>query len=125
MKNEQYMKNVPGYVSSVFQDFESYLRREVDLVDDDIKLVLDEYNSSFITYEISPVIYTFIDFFEALFSILQFEYAEPSTVIDIEYDDINMKTRLAVRRGIIAMRFYEKSFFCNVLGLNSGWDYKH
>ena len=40
-KNEQHMNFVAGYVSSVFQDFESYLRTEVDLVEDDIKLVLE------------------------------------------------------------------------------------
>ena len=48
MKNEQYKNLVASYVSSVFQDFESYLRTEVDLIEDDIKLILDEYNSSFI-----------------------------------------------------------------------------
>ena len=53
-KDDKYMNIVAGYVSSVFQEFESYLRTEVDLIEDDIKLVLDEYNSSFITYEISP-----------------------------------------------------------------------
>ena len=47
-----------GYSSLIFQDFGSFLRLEVDLVEDDDKLVLDEYNSSFITYEISPGIYT-------------------------------------------------------------------
>ena len=71
MKNEQFMIIVAGYVSSVFHDFESYLRTEVDLIEDDIKLVLDEYNSSFITYELQPGIYTFKDFSEALFNILQ------------------------------------------------------
>ena len=125
MKNEQYMKIVAGFVISVFQDFESYLRTEVDLVEDDIKLVLDEYNSSFITYEISPGIYTFKDNSEALFNILQSEYPDPSNVVDIEYDDITMKTKLFIRSGIIAKRFDEKSFFCNVLGFTSGWDYKH
>ena len=69
VKNEQYMNIVAGYVSSVFQDFESYLRTGVDLVEDDIKLVLDEYNSSFITYELQPGIYTFKDISEALFNI--------------------------------------------------------
>ena len=38
MKNEQYMNIVAGYVSSVFQDFESYLRTEVDLIENDIKI---------------------------------------------------------------------------------------
>ena len=59
MKDVAYMNIVAGYVRSVFQDFESYLRTEVDLVEDDIKLVLEEYNSNFITYELTPGIYTF------------------------------------------------------------------
>ena len=42
MKNEQKMNTVAGYVSSVFQVFESYLRTEVDLLENEIKLVLDE-----------------------------------------------------------------------------------
>ena len=37
---------------SIFQDFESYLRTEIDMVEDDIRLVFDEYNSDFITYEL-------------------------------------------------------------------------
>ena len=52
MKDVGYMKIVAGYVSSVFQDFESYLGTEVDLVEDDLKLVSDEYNSSFITNDL-------------------------------------------------------------------------
>ena len=92
MKDAGYMNIVAGYVSSVFQDFESYLRTEVDLVEDDIKLVFDEYNSNFITYELEPGIYTFEDISEALFNILQTEYPGPSNVIDIEYDDITVKT---------------------------------
>ena len=32
---------------------------------------------------------------------------------------------MVVRSGIIAIRFDEKSFFSNVLGLTPGWDYKH
>ena len=125
MKDDKYMNIVVGYVSSVSQDIKSYLRTEVDLIEDDIKLVLDEYNSSFITYEISPGIYTFKDIAEALFNILQIEYPGPSNGIDIEYDDITMKTKLVVRSGIIAIRFDEKSFFNTVLGFTTGWYYKH
>ena len=54
MNDEQYMNILAIYTSSVFQDFESFLRAQIDLVEDDIKLVLDEYNSSFITYELEP-----------------------------------------------------------------------
>ena len=125
MKDVGYMNFVADYVRSVFQDFESYMRTEVDLVEDDIELVLDEYNSNFITYEISPGIYTFKDISEALFNILQTEYPRPSNVIDIEYDDNTMKTKLVVRSGFIAIGFDEKSFFSTVLGFKSGWDYNH
>ena len=92
MKDDGYMNIVAGYVRSVFQDFESYLRTEDDLVEDDIKLVLDEYNSNFITYELEPGIYTFKDISEALFNILQTEYPGSSSVNIIEYDDITGKT---------------------------------
>ena len=110
MKDGQYMNIVAGYVSSVFENFESYLRTEVDLVQDDVKLILDEYNLSFITYELDPGIHTFKDISEALFNILQSEYPGPSNVIDIEFDDITRKTKLVVRDGIIAIKFDEKSF---------------
>ena len=114
MKDEQYMIILEIYTRSVFQDFESFLRSQIDSVENDIKLVLDEYNSNFITYELEPGIYTFKDVSEALFNML-----------DIEYDDITMKTKLVVRSGIIAIRFDEKSFFNTVLGFTAGWDYKH
>ena len=81
------------------------------MVEDDNKLALDEYNSSFITYELDPGFYTFKDISEAVFNIPQSEYPGHSNVIDIEFDDITMKTKLDVKSGIIAIRFDEKSFF--------------
>ena len=125
MNDEQYMNILAIYTSSVFQDFESFLRTQIDLVEDDIKLVLDEYNSSFITYELDPVVYTFKDISKALFSILQSDCPGDCNVIVIEYDDINMKTKMDVKAGITAIRFDEKSFFSTILGFTSGWDYKH
>ena len=108
----------------MFRDFESYLRTEVDLIEDDIKLFLDEYNSNFVTYELQPGKYTFKDISEALFNILRSKYPGPSNVIVIEYDDITMKTKWDVKSGVIAVKFDEKSFFSTVLGFTSGWDYK-
>ena len=46
-------------------------------------------------------------------------------MIDIEYDDITMKTKLVVKFGSIVIRFDGKSFFSTVLGFSPGWDYKH
>ena len=125
MKDDKYMKILAGYTSSVFQEFESFRRTEIDLVEDDIKLVLDEYNSSFITYELDSAIYTLKDISKALYNIFQSEYPGPSNVIEIEYDDITMKTKLVVKSGIIAIIFDEKSFYSTILGFTPGWDYKH
>ena len=119
------MNILAGYPSSVFQDFESYLRTEIDLVEDEIRLVLDKYNSSFITYELQPGVYIFKDISKALFNILQPKNELYNNSIDIEYDYSTMQTKLVVRPGYIAIRFDEKSCFCNVLGFTSGWDYKH
>ena len=113
------------YIDSVFQGFESFLRTQVDFVEDDVSLVLDEYNSSFNFYGLEAGIYTFNDNSKALSKILQPEYDGYHNAIDIENDDITMKTKLVVRPGIIAIRFDEKSVFCNVLGFTPGWDYKH
>ena len=44
MEDEQYMIILSIHTSSVFQNFKSFLRTQVDLVEDDIKLVLDENN---------------------------------------------------------------------------------
>ena len=124
MEDGQYMNILGIYTNSVFQDFESFLRSQIDLVESDIKLVLDEYNSNFNTYELTPGIYTFKDISEALYNVLQSEYPGPANVIDIEYDDITKKTKLFARYGIMALRFDEKSFFNTILGFTSGWDYK-
>ena len=125
MEDVGYTNILSGYPSSVFQDFESYLSTEIDLVEDDIRLVLDKYNSSFITYEVEPRIYTFKDLSEALFNILHSEYPGPINVIDIEVDDITMKTKLFVRPGKKAIRFDENLFFSIILDFTSCSDYKH
>ena len=86
---------------------------------------LDEYNSSFITYELEPGIYTFKDISKALFNFLQPKYELYNNSVDIEFDDIVMKIKLVVRPGIIAIPFDENSFFGTTLGFISGRDYKH
>ena len=125
MNDEQYMNILAIYTRSVFQDFESFLRTQIDLVEDDIKLVLDEYKSNFVTYELVPGIYRYRDIAEALYYILESEYPSSGSEILIRLDDITRKTKLVVRSGIIAIRFDEKSFFSTILGFTPGWDYKH
>ena len=125
MEDEQYMNILSIYTSSVFQDFESFLKRQIDLVEDDIKLDLDEYNSSFITYELQPGIYTFKDISEILLNFIQSEHKGEINKTVIKFDDITRKTKLNVRPGIMAIRFDETSFLSTILGFTSGWDYKH
>ena len=125
MKDEQYMNILAISTRSVFQVFESFLRTQNDLIEDDVKLVLDEYNSSFITYELEPGIYSSREISEALFFILQSEYPQSDSEILIRLDDVTRKTKLVANSGIIAIRFDERSFFSTILGFTAGWDYKH
>ena len=46
-----------GYARSPFRDFESYLGIVICLNEDDIQLILKQYNSNFVTYELDPGIY--------------------------------------------------------------------
>ena len=83
---------------------------------------MDEYKSSFITYELEPGPQ---DISEALLKILQPEFDGYFNAVVIEYDDIAMKTKLIVRTGFIDIRFDEQSFFSSVLCFTAGWYYKH
>ena len=74
-------------------------------------MVLDEFISSFINFEIEPSLYTLKYLSEALLKIIQQKYERHHDAIDIEFDDITMKTKLVVRPDNIAKRFQEKSFF--------------
>ena len=46
---------------SPFRDFESYLRFLTVINEDDIQLILKQYNLKFETYKIAPGVYTFKD----------------------------------------------------------------
>ena len=49
------------YAGTLFRDFESYLRFHVGLDEDNIQLILKQYNEKFITYELDPGNYTIED----------------------------------------------------------------
>ena len=82
------------------QDFECFLRIEVDLVEHAINLVLDDYNSILITYEIPPGISSFENFCEVLSIDLRIGSSDASHSINIENEDISMKTKLVVNTKI-------------------------
>ena len=67
IKRDKNMHTLADYTSSIFQGFECYLRTENDLVEDDIRLIVDEYCSSFIACKILSSVFFFIylsNFFE-------------------------------------------------------------
>ena len=116
-----------GYSESLFRDFESYLRIVVGLEEEDIQLILKQYNSHFITYELTPGIYTIQDIADAIHT-----FSGHSEIIQIEYDDISMKTKIILKFkndmktkfGLGTLRFDERSFFHILLGFTPYWDYK-
>ena len=55
--NDGYIILLMGYARSLFRGFESYLRIVVGL-EDNIRLILKQYNEKFITYELDPGNYT-------------------------------------------------------------------
>ena len=43
-----------GYARSPFRDFENYLKIVIVLEEDNIQLILKQYNENFVTYELDP-----------------------------------------------------------------------
>ena len=47
-----------GYARPPIRDFESYLRNAVGLDEEDLRLISRQYNSNFVTHDLSPGVYT-------------------------------------------------------------------
>ena len=71
-----------SYARSPIRDFESYLRIFIGLDEDDIQLILKQYNEKFVSYELDIGNYTIEDLQEAVRTIGDHEEA-----LQIEYDD--------------------------------------
>ena len=124
--NDGYMILLLGYSRSLFRDFESCLRIVIGLDEEDIQLILKQYNSHFVTYELTPGIYTIQDILDTIHT-----FSDHSEIIEIEYDDIIKKTKIILKYkdgqkkfGLGTLRFDKKSFFHILLGFEAYWDYK-
>ena len=122
--NDGYMILLLGYSRSLFRDFESYLRIVIGLDEEDIQLILKQYISHFVTYELTPGIYTIQDISDTVHT-----FSGHSEII--EYDDITRKTKIILKYkggqknfGLGTLRFDKKSFFHTLLGFEPYWDYK-
>ena len=114
--HDGYIILLMGYARSPFRDFESYLRIFVGLEDDNIQLILKQYNEKFGTYKLDPGNYNIEDIQKAVYSL-----GDHENTLQIEYDDLNKKVKL---KTFETLRFDEKSFFHTLLGFTPYWDYK-
>ena len=124
--NDGYMILLYGYTRSRFRDFESYLRIVIGLDNKDIQLILKEYNSHFTSYELPPGIYSIQDISDTIYN-----FSINNETIQVEYDDISMKTKIILkyignRKKFVlgTLRFDQTSFFHTLLGFTAYWDYK-
>ena len=111
--HDGYITLLMGYARSPFRDFESYLRIVVYLDEDDIRLILKQYNANLVTYELDPGNYTIEDLQKAVFPL-----GDHEGTLQIEYDDLNKKSKFILTRfgsTLGTLRFDEKSFF-NFIG---------
>ena len=110
------------YAKSPFRDFESFLRMTGDLDEDDIQLILKQYNEKFVSYELGPGKYSIEDLQKAVYPL-----GDHKGTLQIKYDDLNKKVKLILTRfGLTfgTLRFDEKSFFNTLLSFDPYWDYK-
>ena len=100
---------------SSFRDFESYFRVLSSLDENDILLILEQYNSKFTTYKIPPGVYTFKDLSEVLSrgfeNEFKFRHLRPihkqdkSDSIIIDSDNVTLITILFWSYDIKVLRF--------------------
>ena len=98
-----------AYARSPFPDFESFLRMTGDLDEDDIQLILKQYDEKFVTYEIDPGNYTIEDLQKAVYPL-----GDHEGTLKIEFDDLNKKVKLVLTRfgGTFGtLRFGKNRFF--------------
>ena len=120
--HDGYIILLMGYVRSPFRDFENYLRIVIGLEEDNIQLILKQYNENFVTYELDPGNYTIEDLQKAFYPL-----GDHEDTLQIEYDDLNKKVKLILTRfGSTSgtLRFDTKSFIQTILGFTPYWDYK-
>ena len=82
-----------GYARSPIRDFECYLRKVIGLNEDDIQVILKQFDANFVTYELCPRIYTIKDISEVVYTMGNHE-----GTLKIKYDAISMNTKLLSTR---------------------------
>ena len=124
--SDGYLILLLDYARSPFRDFESYWRIVVGLDEEDVQLILKHYISHFITFGLTPGDYTIQDISDPVHT-----FSGHSEILQIEYDDISMKTKTILKyiggrkKSVLGtLRFDERSFSHTLLGFTPYWDYK-
>ena len=107
--HDGYIILLMGYARSPLRDFESYLRIVVGLEEDNIRLILKQYNEKFFTYELDPRNYTIEDLKKVVYPL-----GDHEGTLQIEYDDLDKKVKIILTRfgeTFGTLRFDKKSFF--------------
>ena len=120
--HDGYIILLMGYARSPFRDFERYLIIVVGLEEDNIQLILKQYNEKFISYELDPGNYTIEGIQKPVYPL-----GDDEGTLQIEFHDINKKVKLILTRfgsTFGTLRFDRKSFFHTLLGFTPYWDYK-
>ena len=121
-QNDGYHMLLMGYASSPFRDFEAYFRMVIGFDEGDSQLILKQNISNFVTHKITPGIYSIEDISHAVYTM-----GDHEGTLQIEYDDITMKTKLILKRfggAFRTLRFNEKSFFNTLVDHTPFWDDK-
>ena len=84
-----YIILLKSYARSPFRDFESFIRIVDGLDEDDIQLILEQYNEKFVTYELELDNYTIEDIQKSVYPL-----GDHEGTLQIEYDDLNKTVKL-------------------------------
>ena len=132
-QTDGYFKFLLNSIQSSFRYFESYLTVFSPLDENDIQLILKQYNSKFVTCEISSGVYTSKDLSEVLSRGFKSNFGirgkmRPNDIHDGSHsitikNDINMRTKLTIRADKLSIRFDQKSVFRTISGFSPYWDY--
>ena len=87
-RTDEYYMLSTDYAQSPFRFSQSYLRFVVGLDAEDIQLTSKQYSSQFITYAITPGIYSIKDFSDAVYT-----KGVQKWTLKFVYDDISMETK--------------------------------
>ena len=116
-----YYMLIMAFARSPFRAFECCLRTVPGLDEDDVQLILKQYNSNFVTYGLFASIYSIQDSSEVVYTM-----GDQDETLKNDFDEIGMKTKLVLKNFVGTLgtlRFIRMSFYITLLGFTLHWHY--